>query len=113
TQSTVAATAGAGPTAPLTFQSYDLDTGRVQTTVYLTTVASQGTGGTQGQIRITARISDATPGIRYRLVGGDCQTSSPHDVVWAQGAADAKGASFLDGVTLTLPKGDQYFLTLN
>ena len=112
THSTVVATA-APPTAPLTSQSYVLDTGRVQTTVYLTTATSQGAGAAQGQIRITARISGATPGIHYRLVGGDCETSSPHDVIWAQGAADATGAAFLDGGTRTLPKGDQYFLTLD
>ena len=113
THSTVDATATAGLTAPLISQSYVLDTGRVQTTVYLTTATSQGAGAAQGQIRITARISSATPGIQYRLVGGDCQTSSPHDLTWAQGTADATGAAFLDGVTRTLPKGDQYFLTLD
>ena len=112
TRSPVEATAATGLTAPLTSQSYVLDTGRVQTTVYLTTATSQGAGAAQGQIRMTARISGATPGIQYRLVGGDCQTSSRHDLTWAQGAADATGAAFLDGVTRTLPKGDQYFLTL-
>ena len=113
TQSTVDATAAAGLTAPSTSQGYVLDTGRVQTTVYLTTASSQGAGAPQGQIRITARITGATPGIQYRLVGGDCQTSSPHDVTWAQGTADATGAAFLNGITRTLPKGDQYFLTLD
>jgi hypothetical protein len=113
TQSTVDATAAGGLTVPLTSQGYVLDTGPVQTTVYLTTASSQGAGAPQGQIRITARVSGATPGIHYRLVGGDCQTSSPHDLTWAQGTADATGAAFLDGVTRTLPKGDQYFLTLD
>ncbi len=113
TQSTVDATAAGDLTAPLTSQSYVLDTGRVQTTVYLTTASLQGAVAPQGQIRITARITGATPGIQYRLIGGDCQTSSPHDLTWAQGTADATGAAFLDGVTRTLPKGDQYFLTLN
>jgi hypothetical protein len=113
THSTVEASAAAGLTAPLTSQSYILDTGQVQATVYLTTATSQGAATPQGQIRITARISGATPGIQYRLLGGDCQTNSPHDLTWAQGTAGATGAAFLDGVTRTLPKGDQYFLTLD
>lgn len=113
TRSPVEATATGGLTAPLTSQSYVLDSGQVQTTVYLTTATSQGAGAALGQIRISARISGATPGIQFRLVGGDCQTNSPHDVTWAQGTADATGAAFLDGATRTLPKGDQYFLTLD
>jgi hypothetical protein len=97
----------------LTSQGYDLDTGKLQTTVYLTTAASQGVGSTEGQVLITARISGGTPGIRYRLVGGDCQLTAPPNTVWAQATADATGAAFLSGATWTLPKGDQYFLTLD
>jgi hypothetical protein len=105
--------APASPPPALTSQGYDLDTGKLQTTVYLTTAASQGVGSTQGQVLITARISGGTPGIRYRLVGGDCQLTTPPHTVWAQATADATGAAFLSGATWALPKGDQYFLTLD
>jgi hypothetical protein len=99
--------------SPLSSQSYDLDTGKVQTTVYLTTAASAGAGSTEGQVLITARVSRGTPGIRYRLVGGDCQLTAPPNIVWAQGTADTNGGAFLSGNTWTLPKDDQYFLTLD
>jgi hypothetical protein len=107
----VAATEASAP--PLRSQSYDLDTGKMQTTVHLTAAASDGGGSAQGQLLVTALIRGATPGARYRLTGGVCDTSTAPDVVWAQGIADPTGIAYLSGDVRVLPKGDQYFLTLD
>ncbi len=98
---------------PLATTSYELDTGAARTTVYLASAASQGAGSTTGQLLVTALIRGATVGAHYRLIGGDCEPTSPPDVVWAEGTADASGTAYLIGVVRTLPKGDQYFMTID
>lgn len=98
---------------PLSTRSFDLDTGEMHTTIYLTAAASQGTGSTQGQLVVSALIRGAVPGTQYRLTGGVCDPRTPADLVWAQGTADPTGIAYLSGATRTLPKGDPYFLILD
>ena len=99
-------------TPPLSSHSYDLDTGKLHTTVYLTAAASDNSSSTQGRLLVTGLIRGATPGIRYRLTGGTCASNTTQHNVWADGVADAAGTAYLTGREWTLPKDDQYFLTL-
>ncbi|MDQ1486095.1 MAG: hypothetical protein QOJ62_1788 [Actinomycetota bacterium] len=98
---------------PLSSHSYDLDTGKLHTTVYLTAAASDNSTSTQGRLLITGLIRGATPGIRYRLTGGTCASTKTQRNVWAEGVADSSGTAYLTGREWTLPKDDQYFLTLD
>jgi hypothetical protein len=102
-----------GSAPPLVMTSYDLSTGTARTTVYLAAAASQGGSSTTGQLLVAALIRGATNGTHYRLVGGTCDPTSPTDVVWAEGTADASGTAYLSGGARTLPKGDQYFMTID
>jgi len=98
---------------PLVMTSFDLDTGAARTTVYLAVASSQGGDSTTGQLLVTAFIRGATKGAHYRLIGGDCDPTSPADVVWAEGTADASGTAYLSGDARVLPKSDQYFMTID
>ena len=111
TKSTAPVVVASAP--PLSARSFDLDTGAMHTTVYLTALASQGADSAQGQLVLNALIRGAVPGVRYRLIGGGCDPRAPADTVWAQGTADSTGIAYLTGAVRTLPKGDQYFLTLD
>jgi hypothetical protein len=97
---------------PLSSIGYVLSTGKLHTTVYLTTAAFQGVGSTEGQLLVSALIRGATAGTNYRLVGGSCEDTAT-DTVWAQGVADAAGIAYLSGESRTLNAGTQYFLTLD
>ena len=97
---------------PLSSIGYVLSTGKLHTTVYLTTAAFQGVGSTEGQLLVSALIRGATAGTNYRLVGGSCEGTAT-DTVWAQGVADPAGIAYLSGESRTLNAGTQYFLTLD
>ena len=97
---------------PLSSVGYVLSTGKLHTTVYLTTAAYQGVGSTEGQLLVSALIRGATAGTNYRLVGGSCEGTAT-DTVWAQGVADQAGVAYLSGASRTLNAGTQYFLTLD
>jgi hypothetical protein len=94
-------------------RSYTVDTGTVRTTVYFTVADAADAHLAAGQLLVTAFIGGAPPGVRLRLVGGDCATPNSPTVVWAQGIADATGTAYLSGVPATLASGDQYFLTVD
>jgi hypothetical protein len=100
---------GAAPS--LSSHSYALLTGQLSATVYLTVVSADGVGSPQGQLLVTALVHGA-PGARYGMSGGDCEADT-QDIVWARGSADATGTAHLSGDVLTLPKADEYYLTLN
>lgn len=105
--------AAVGSAPPLAMTSFELDTGAARTTVYLAVASSQGGTSITGQLLVTALVRGVTKGAHYRLIGGDCDPTSPDDVVWAEGTADASGTAYLSGDARTLPKVDQYFMTID
>jgi hypothetical protein len=108
TSSTTTTTIG----PPFSSVGYQLSTGELRTTVYLTSAAFRGVGSTEGQLLVSALIRGATAGASYRLVGGSCEDPVT-DIVWAQGVADSTGTAYLVGALRTLGTGNQYFLTLD
>src|SRR5437868_4960810 len=55
---------------PFSSIGYELSTGPLRTTVYLTSAAFRGVGSTEGQLLVSGLINNATAGTTYRLVGG-------------------------------------------
>ena len=81
---------------PFSSVGYELSTGDLRTTVYLTSAAFRGVGSTEGQLLVSALINNATAGASYRLVGGSCEDPDT-DIVWAQGVGDSTGTAYLAG----------------
>jgi hypothetical protein len=96
---------------PFSSIGYQLSTGPLRTTVYLTSAAFRGVGSTEGQLLVSALINNATPGTTYQLVGGSCEDPVT-DIVWARGVADPLGTAYLVGPLRTLGTGTPYFLRL-
>jgi hypothetical protein len=61
---------------------------------------------------VVAQFSGLSPGLRYRLIGNDCQ-SNGHDFVWASGTASKTGSLLLATFPRSLNPDDVYWMSFD
>jgi hypothetical protein len=61
---------------------------------------------------VVAQFSGLSPGLRYRLIGNDCE-SHGHDFVWASGKASKTGSLLLATFPRSLNPDDVYWMSFD